>query len=126
MRSASAALAIAGVLLAAQAGSAQESEAGERLFATCQACHSLDPAKPGMAGPHLAGLAGRRIGTAEGFDYSPVLKAAGAQGLSWDEERLKAYLADPDSMFKGSWMSAPGLGREADRADLAVFLMRQR
>lgn len=121
-----AAVAVAAVLLAARAGSAQESSAGEHLFATCQACHSLDPAKRGMAGPHLAGLSGRRVGTAEGFDYSPALRAAGAQGLSWDEDRLKAYLADPEGMFKGSWMSAPGLAREADRAAVADFLMRQR
>lgn len=114
------------VLLAAQPGTAQESGTGERLFATCQACHSLDPAKPGMAGPHLAGLSGRRVGTAAGFDYSPALKAAGAQGLSWDAERLRSYLADPETMFKGSWMSAPGLAREADRAAVADFLMRQR
>ncbi|MGO4667398.1 c-type cytochrome [Bosea sp. 2RAB26] len=126
MRSAPVASAITAVLFAAQPGAAQESGAGERLFATCQACHSLDPTKPGMAGPHLAGLSGRRIGTATGFDYSPALKAAGAQGLSWDADRLKAYLADPEAMFKGSWMSAPGLGREADRAAVADFLMRPR
>jgi len=29
-------------------------------------------------------------------------------------------------MFKGSWMSAPGLAREADRAAVADFLMRPR
>jgi cytochrome c2 len=113
-------------LLLSQAATAQDVARGERLFETCRSCHSLDPDRTGMAGPHLAGLNGRLIGSATGFDYSPALRAAGAQGLSWDAARLTAYLADPETMFRGSWMSAPGLGDEADRAALAAFLMQPR
>lgn len=116
---------LAALLASGTAALAQDERQGERLFAACRACHSLDPARPGMAGPHLAGLAGRIIGSVAGFDYSPALRAAGAQGLSWDEERLIAYLADPDAMFKGGWMSAPGLPNEADRTAVAAFLMRR-
>ncbi|RDJ25267.1 cytochrome c family protein [Bosea caraganae] len=105
---------------------AQDVARGERLFETCRSCHSLDSGKAGMAGPHLAGLNGRTVGSAAGFDYSPALKAAGAQGVRWDAERLAAYLADPEAMFRGSWMSAPGLGDPADRAALAAFLMQPR
>jgi cytochrome c len=96
---------------------------GEKLFDTCRACHALDPQQGGMSGPHLAGLKNRTVGSAEGFDYSPALRAARDQGLAWDEARLAAYLADPDAMFRGGWMSAPGLDREDDRAAVARFLM---
>jgi len=104
--------------------SAQAQEpAGAIVFKTCQSCHSLDPAKAGMAGPHLAGLKGRVLGSAEGFDYSPAFRAATAQGLSWDEERLKAYLADPDTVVPGGWMSPPAGLSLADRAAVADYLL---
>lgn len=97
--------------------------AGAIVFKTCQSCHSLDPAKTGMAGPHLAGLKARVLGSVEGFDYSPAFRAAKAQGLSWDKERLEAYLADPDTIAPGGWMSPPaGLGA-ADRAAVADYLL---
>lgn len=103
---------------------ARDAARGERLFETCRSCHSLDPAKAGMAGPHLKGLKGRVAGSAEGFDYSPAFQAAKAQGWVWDEARLEAYLADPDSVVKGGWMSAPGLDQAEDRAAVGAFLLR--
>lgn len=97
--------------------------AGATIFKACQSCHSLDPGKAGMAGPHLAGLKERVLGSAEGFDYSPAFRAAKAQGLSWDEERLKAYLADPDAIVPGGWMSPPAGLSMADRAAVADYLL---
>lgn len=97
--------------------------AGAIVFKTCQSCHSLDPAKAGTAGPHLAGLKGRLLGSAEGFDYSPAFRAAKAQGLSWDDEKLKAYLSDPDALVPGGWMSPPAGLSAADRAAVADYLL---
>jgi cytochrome c len=101
---------------------AQE-QAGAVVFKACQSCHSLDPAKAGMAGPHLAGLNGRALGSAEGFDYSPGFKMAKAQGLRWDRERLLGYLADPDAVVPGGWMSPPAGLTAADRAAVAGYLL---
>ncbi|KRE22126.1 hypothetical protein ASE66_27160 [Bosea sp. Root483D1] len=96
---------------------------GAAVFKACQSCHSLDPAKAGMAGPDLAKLGGRVLGSAEGFDYSPAFKAMRAQGLAWDRERLLSYLADPDAVVPGGWMSPPaGLSR-ADRAAVTDYLL---
>lgn len=78
-----------------------------------------------MAGPHLAGLKGRVLGSAEGFDYSPGFRAAKAQGLSWDAARLGAYLQDPDSVVPGGWMSPPGGLSAADRAALVAYLLER-
>ncbi len=122
-RAALAAVALAAVPVGA---AAQDVARGQMLFEACQSCHSLDPARTGMAGPHLAGLKGRIVGSANDFDYSPALQSAKAQRLTWDEVRLKAYLADPDTMFRGGWMSPSGLDAEADRAAVAAFLLRER
>lgn len=123
MRAASAAL-IAFGLIAGGTVQAQE-PIGATIFKACQSCHSLDTAKTGMAGPHLTGLTGRVLGSAEGFDYSPAFKAAKAQGLTWDRERLLGYLTDPDAIVPGGWMSPPaGLGA-ADRAAVADYLLKQ-
>jgi len=74
----------------------------------------------------LSGLAGRPVGGAESFDYSPVFKAAKARGLRWDRERLLAFLEDPEAMFPGLWMSAQGLRRAEERAAVADFLLGAR
>lgn len=110
----------------ALSGAARAQEpAGAAIFKACQSCHSLDPAKAGMAGPRLAGLNGRVLGSAESFDYSPAFKAAKAQGLRWDRERLLGYLTDPDAVVPGGWMSPPAGLNAADRAAVADYLLRQ-
>ena len=123
MRAALAALITLGLAIS-ETAQAQE-PAGAAIFKACQSCHSLDPARAGTAGPHLAKLGGRLLGAAEGFDYSPAFRAAKAQGLAWDRERLLGYLADPDAVVPGSWMSPPaGLGA-AERAAVADYLLKQ-
>lgn len=104
---------------------AEDAARGAALFETCRSCHSLDPQEAGMAGPNLASLGGRRVGSAAGFDYSAALRSAGEAGAIWDEARLVAFLEDPDGMFPGLWMSDPGVRRAADRAAIAAFLMRR-
>jgi len=95
---------------------------GERLFAPCRACHSLDPAAQGLPGPNLAGLIGRKIGGDTAFDYSPVLRKPHDDGLRWDTSRLEAFLADPAEMFPGLWMSMRGIEDAAERQALVRFL----
>jgi cytochrome c len=95
---------------------------GERLFAPCRACHSLDPAERGLPGPNLAGVIGRSIGGDTAFDYSPVLRKARDDGLHWDATRLESFLADPAEMFPGLWMSMRGIEDAAERQALVGFL----
>uniref|UniRef100_UPI0011472BCB c-type cytochrome n=1 Tax=Acinetobacter baumannii TaxID=470 RepID=UPI0011472BCB len=56
---------------------------GRALFATCTACHSRTPGQAGMAGPNLASLNGRLVGSDPDFAFSPALKAARAARLTW-------------------------------------------
>lgn len=97
-------------------------EDGAQAFTSCRACHSLDPAERNLPGPNLSGVVGRTIGGDAAFDYSPVLRKAGDEGLRWDTRRLEAFLADPAAMFPGLWMSMRGIEDAAERRALVRFL----
>ena len=110
------------LLPALAAAPAAAEDAGERHFAPCRACHSLDPAERGLPGPNLSGVIGRAVGGAADFDYSPVLRKAREDGLRWDAKRLETFLADPAAMFPGLWMSMRGIEDAAERQVLIRFL----
>lgn len=97
-------------------------ELGRALFAGCRACHPLDPTAQGMAGPNLSGLLGRRIAGDQNFDYSPAFKQARASNQIWTRERLDAFLADPEAMFPGMWMTARAIADPVERNALVGFL----
>jgi cytochrome c len=102
--------------------SAKAEENGARAFTPCRACHSLDPAERNLPGPNLSGVIGRSVGGDAVFDYSPVLRKAGDEGLRWDAKRLEAFLADPAAMFPGLWMSIRGIEDATERQALVRFL----
>lgn len=110
------------LLLPMLAAAPAAAEDGASLFAPCRACHSLDPTERGLPGPNLAGLVGRKIGGDAAFDYSPALRKARDEGLTWDARRLEAFLADPAEMFPGLWMSMRGIEDAAERQALVRFL----
>jgi cytochrome c len=102
--------------MAAPAGDPVE---GARLFRACAACHSLKPGQH-RTGPSLAGVFGRKAGTAEGFRrYSPALKAA---EVVWDEATLDPWIADPQAFLPGNRMVFRGLPDAKARADLIAYL----
>ena len=93
--------------------------AGAQQFRTCAACHSLQPGR-NRTGPSLAGVVGRKAGTAAGFlRYSQVLKASGA---IWDEQTLDAWLTDPRAFLPGTRMVFRGVPDPRIRADLIAYL----
>ncbi len=99
---------------------------GEAVFRRhCITCHAVAAGAPPGAGPNLRGVVGRRVGGDPGFDYSPVLQAAGEAGQRWDASMLERFLADPEAMFPGLWMGANGLREAADRAAVAGYLAAQ-
>ena len=92
---------------------------GERLFRACSSCHSLVPGRH-FTGPSLAGLFGRKAGTAEGFRrYSDALKST---DLVWDADTLDAWLADPKALVPGNLMSFPGIKDAQARQDIVAYL----
>jgi len=93
--------------------------AGKRVFNQCMACHSVAKGKNGL-GPGLFGVVGRKAGTAEGFNnYSPAMKKA---DVTWTEENLSKYLADPKGFVPGNRMIFVGLKKDEDRANVIAFL----
>lgn len=92
-----AAIAPAGVVVAAP-----PSPAGQEIFEQhCAACHSVEP-DDNEVGPSLAGVVGRKAGSAAGFDYSPALKA---WGKTWTPAQLDQYLAGPQKLVPGTRMA---------------------
>lgn len=113
---------LAASLLLTLVATTASAEDGERLFAPCRACHSLDPTEHGLPGPNLSDLIGRKVGGDPEFDYSPVLRQARDQGIRWDAARLDTFLADPAEMFPGLWMSMRGIEDTAERQSLIRYL----
>jgi len=91
---------------------------GEKIFAKCKACHTVEVGK-NKIGPSLAGVVGRKSGTAPNFNYSDAMKNA---GLTWDEATLNTYLTNPKKLVPGTKMAFPGLPQEQDRLDVIAYL----
>jgi cytochrome c len=104
---------------AALALGAGDSIRGARAFGACAACHALEPGRH-LTGPSLAGVWGRKAGTAEGFPrFSAALKSA---GIVWDERSLDSWLANPEKAVPGNYMLFGSIGDASARADLIAYL----
>jgi cytochrome c len=75
-----------------------------------------------MVGPNLSGFLTRRIGSAEGFDYS---SAMGTMTGSWTADRLDAFLEKPGHEARGTSMTFRGIRNAADRAAVISWLMSE-
>ncbi|MBO6634092.1 cytochrome c family protein [Parvibaculum sp.] len=107
---------------AALAEDGPDVEKGEKIFARCKACHTLEEGGPDRIGPNLHGVFGRTAGTKEGFTYSKAMVAKGEEGLVWSEETLTEYLRKPRDLVPGGSMSFPGLKKDEDLANLIAYL----
>jgi cytochrome c len=105
-------IAFADVFAASDAG------AGERLWRQCQACHKLESGANG-AGPYLANVVGRDIGTAQGYVYSTAMAEFAGD---WTPEALNEFLTSPSDYIDGTKMSYRGMGDIEDRANLIAYL----
>ncbi len=90
-------------------------------MALCKVCHSFDKGAPSPVGPNLYGVVGRKIASAEGFNYSPALKAKASEG-DWTFEHLDQWLTNPQAFAAGTTMAFPGIPDLQKRADVIDFL----
>lgn len=96
-----------------------DAKRGAQLYRSCVACHSLEPGVH-LSGPSLAGLWDRPAGKTAGFvRYSKGLKSA---DFAWTAEMLFAWVADPQVVVPGTYMSFRGIEDEQQRADIVAFL----
>ncbi|MDU8911194.1 c-type cytochrome [Aestuariicoccus sp. MJ-SS9] len=120
------------VLLALASGAAADEEAvplgdaarGEAIFAQSSGCHQIGPGAENRIGPHLNNIFDRAAGAVEDFPYSKAMQRAAADGLTWDYERLDAYIANPRALVSGTRMSFRGVKDPQDRHDVIAYLRR--
>lgn len=112
-------LAVLAMLLATPAVHAVDAAAGRAAFKRCANCHQVGPTARSNFGPQLNGIVGRRAGSAPDFAYSPAMKRA---GFVWTEQKLAAFLRDPDAVVPGNKMRFWGIGNERQVADLVAYL----
>jgi len=91
---------------------------GQKVFNKCKACHEAAELK-NKVGPSLKGLFGRKAGSLEGYAYSDAMKSS---GITWGEDTLKTYLADPKAIIPGTKMSFPGLKKEEEIENVIAYL----
>lgn len=129
------ALVAAAGALPAGGASAQDATKGEQVFKQCMTCHRIGPDAKNLVGPALTGVIGRQSGTAPGFAYSPLNKAAGENGLVWTDDLIMQYLPDPNAFMKkfltekgkadlatGSTKMAFKLADEQQRKDVIAYI----
>jgi cytochrome c len=106
------------LLSIAPVSAAGDAAKGEKVFAKCKACHTIEAGK-NRVGPSLAGLFGRTAGTVEGFKYSDAMKNS---GIVWNEETISQYVEAPKTYIPGNKMAFPGLKNLEDRDNLIAYL----
>jgi len=105
------------IVLPFAAARAQDAGAGERAFAQCAACHSIDGSNG--AGPSLKGIVGSKAGNMPGFHFSRAMKNS---AIVWNAQTLDAYIANPQAVIPGNVMPYSGLPDAKKRDDLVVYL----
>ena len=96
--------------------------AGEKVFAKCAACHTINQGGANGIGPNLYAAMGKPHGHVAGFAYSDALKSVAG---NWDWAGMDAWLTSPRKYAEGTKMTFAGLGKAEDRANLMVYLNAQ-
>lgn len=91
---------------------------GEFLYGLCAGCHD-DPSGAGSLGPDLTGILNRPVASRTGYPYSSALQRLGGR---WTEERLSAFLRNPQSFAPGTRMEFGGLSDAEQRSVLIEYL----
>ena len=93
--------------------------AGEKAFAKCQSCHTVNAGGANGISPNLHGVMGKPLGAHAGFAYSAELKAKGG---NWDWDSMNEWLKNPKAYVAGTKMSFAGLSKPEDRANVIAYL----
>lgn len=102
---------------------AGDAAAGAEAIGACARCHVLaegqsEPNTP-WAGPTLAGVVGRPVGSVEGYEYTDGLAAMGG---TWTEERLFGFVLHPMLAAPGTRMVFEDVRDPQAVADIIAFL----
>ena len=105
---------IAAFVISARAQAMDDPKNGKVIFRQCSICHSMN-----LNGPSLAGVFGRKAGTAIGFNYSRAMRES---GITWNENNLEQYIENPQKMFPGSFKTFGGIKDIESRNSLIAYI----
>ncbi|HEV2899509.1 MAG TPA: c-type cytochrome [Pseudaminobacter sp.] len=93
---------------------------GQTAFnSSCRTCHTMKEGDH-RQGPSLAGVIGRKAGTAPGYNFSDSMKQS---GIVWDEANLDKFIANPDQVVNGNTMKPyGGITDAAQRKTIIEFM----
>jgi len=92
---------------------------GQKLYAICMGCHSIDE---NDVGPRHRGVVGRMAGRVPGYAYSPALAAS---KIVWTPQAIDQWLRGPSKMVPGTKMFF-SVAKAQDRADIISYLATQK
>ena len=110
------------IALAAIASPALGADAakGKKLFEVCAKCHAITADSDStLVGPPLKGVVGRKAASVEDFRYSSAMRAS---GITWTEQDIKEYVANPQAKVKGNRMALTAAFEPADIDDIIAYL----
>jgi len=93
--------------------------AGKSDYRLCVQCHQIGPSARSGFGPQLNGIVGRPAAAAGDYKYS---KAMQQSGIVWTEDKLRAFLRDPDDLVPGTKMRFWGIRDQQKITDLLAYL----
>ncbi|MEP4783457.1 MAG: cytochrome c family protein, partial [Erythrobacter sp.] len=100
-----------------------EASKGEKVFAKCAACHTVNAGGADGIGPNLHGIMGKPVaGASAGFAYSSDLAGKGG---NWDWETMSTWLKSPRAFASGTKMAFAGLSKIEDRAAIMLYMNSQ-
>ena len=88
----------------------------------CARCHQIGEGATHRIGPQLNHIFDRGAASHDDFLYSDALARQGRDGLTWDLERLHAYIEYPRALVSRTRMSYRGLRDDDRRANLIAYL----
>jgi cytochrome c len=97
--------------------------AGQKIFAKCSSCHTINQGGPNGIGPNLYGTVGEPIGKGKGG--SAFSSALSGHGGNWTYENLFNWLKSPSAFAPGTKMTFAGLSSPQDRANVIAYLKQQ-
>jgi len=99
--------------------------AGERAFARCATCHTINQGGANGTGPNLFGIVGNRVLHAAGFSYSAAMQAHAAEAPTWGYDELNQFINNPGRYVSGTNMTFGGLRDTEERINLIAYLRSQ-